>query len=54
MKLDEGIALNEAILENLFMLLISILNNIPIFVIGKPGSSKSLAMGIINQVILSI
>lgn len=43
--LGEGIALNEAILENLFMILLSVLNQIPIFVIGKPGSSKSLAMG---------
>lgn len=48
MNLGEGIALNEALLENLFMILVSILNQIPIFVIGKPGSSKSLAMGLIN------
>ena len=47
--LGEGIALNEAILENLFMILISVLNQIPIFVIGKPGSSKSLAMGLIQS-----
>ena len=31
------------------MILISILNQIPIFVIGKPGSSKSLAMGLVQQ-----
>lgn len=49
MNLGEGIALNEALLENLFMILISILNHIPIFVIGKPGSSKSLAMNLIQQ-----
>lgn len=48
-SLGEGIALNEAILENLFMILISVLNEIPIFVIGKPGSSKSLAMGLIQS-----
>ncbi len=48
MNLGEGIALNEALLENLFMILVSVLNNIPIFVIGKPGSSKSLAMGLIQ------
>ena len=49
MNLEEGIALNEALLENLFMMLVSVLNRIPIFVIGKPGSSKSLAMGLIQS-----
>jgi hypothetical protein len=44
MHLSDGIALNEALCENLFMMLVSVLNTIPIFVIGKPGSSKSLAM----------
>lgn len=46
--MGDGIALNEALCENLFMILISILNCVPIFVIGKPGSSKSLAMGLIS------
>lgn len=49
MNLGEGIALNEALCENLFMILCSILNQIPIFVIGKPGSSKSLAMGLVQS-----
>jgi hypothetical protein len=49
MNLGEGIALNEALCENLFMVLVSILNQIPIIVIGKPGSSKSLAMGLIQS-----
>jgi E3 ubiquitin-protein ligase RNF213 len=35
MNLEEGIALNEALCENLFMIMISILNQIPIFVIGE-------------------
>ncbi len=39
MNLGEGIAENEALLENLFMLLVSVLNYIPIFVVGKPGQS---------------
>jgi hypothetical protein len=43
----KGIALNDSLLENLFMLIISILNQIPIFVVGKPGSSKSLAMSLV-------
>jgi len=49
LKLGEGIAPNEALCENLFMILISVLNQIPLFVIGKPGSSKSLAMGLIQS-----
>ena len=49
MNLGEGIALNEALCENLFMMLVSVLNQIPIFVIGKPGSSKSLAMELIQS-----
>eukprot|EP00397_Hematodinium_sp_SG-2012_P000011 GEMP01000011.1.p1 GENE.GEMP01000011.1~~GEMP01000011.1.p1 ORF type:complete len:5020 (+),score=1237.73 GEMP01000011.1:156-15215(+) len=49
MVLGEGIALNEALRENLFMLLVSVMNQIPIFVIGKPGCSKSLAVEILQR-----
>eukprot|EP00928_Gymnodinium_smaydae_P026162 TRINITY_DN20620_c1_g3_i2.p1 TRINITY_DN20620_c1_g3~~TRINITY_DN20620_c1_g3_i2.p1 ORF type:complete len:2734 (+),score=683.56 TRINITY_DN20620_c1_g3_i2:907-8202(+) len=49
MDLGEGIALNEALRENLFMLLVSIMNQIPILLIGKPGCSKSLAMGVLQS-----
>eukprot|EP00761_Pharyngomonas_kirbyi_P011055 gb/GECH01011079.1/.p1 GENE.gb/GECH01011079.1/~~gb/GECH01011079.1/.p1 ORF type:complete len:1561 (+),score=386.09 gb/GECH01011079.1/:1-4683(+) len=47
MNPDNGIAHNEALCENIFMLVVCISNNIPIFVIGEPGSSKSLAMELI-------
>eukprot|EP00954_Amorphochlora_amoebiformis_P014022 1099444-Amorphochlora_amoeboformis.AAC.1 len=47
--LGPGIALNEALLENLFMIMVSIVNQIPIFVVGKPGTSKSLAMKLITS-----
>lgn len=49
MDLGEGIALNEALRENLFMLLVSVMNQIPILLIGKPGCSKSLAMGVLQN-----
>jgi hypothetical protein len=49
MDLGEDIALNEALRENLFMLLVSIMNQIPILLIGKPGCSKSLAMGVLQS-----
>jgi hypothetical protein len=45
----EGIALNEALLENLFTIFVATQNRIPLFVIGKPGSSKSLAMELLRS-----
>ena len=40
MDLGEGTALNEALRENLFMLLVSIMNQIPILVIGTQVLEK--------------
>eukprot|EP01130_Rhizamoeba_saxonica_P005883 TRINITY_DN2328_c0_g2_i1.p1 TRINITY_DN2328_c0_g2~~TRINITY_DN2328_c0_g2_i1.p1 ORF type:complete len:3185 (-),score=755.13 TRINITY_DN2328_c0_g2_i1:18-8699(-) len=45
----KGIALNEALCENIFMILVCVLNRIPIFVVGKPGSSKSLSVELIGS-----
>jgi len=42
--IEPGIALNEALMENIYVVVVSILNLLPVFVIGKPGSSKTLAM----------
>ncbi|MDC0366871.1 ATP-binding protein [bacterium] len=49
MNVGKGIAVNEALRENLFMLLVSVMNRIPIFVVGVPGSSKSLAMHLLQS-----
>lgn len=46
-ELEDGIALNHALMENLFVAVICILNRIPIFIVGKPGSSKTLTMQVI-------
>ena len=43
MKLENTIAKNEALKENVWMMSICIQLNIPLFLVGKPGSSKSLA-----------
>ena len=43
-NLEEGIALNQALLENLFCLFVCICNKIPLFIVGKPGCSKSLSV----------
>ena len=42
--LPEGIAENQALRENVFALIVCIFTKIPIFICGKPGCSKSLAV----------
>ena len=49
MKVPDHIARNAALKENLFMMYVCIQLKIPLFIIGKPGSSKSLARSIINH-----
>ena len=38
MERPDGTALNSALLENVFILLVCILNKIPVFLVGKPGT----------------
>ena len=47
MLLGRNIAKNAALRENVFMMTISIELRIPLFLVGKPGSSKSLAKSIV-------
>ena len=47
--LEKGIAKNRALLENLFSLFVAINVKIPIFIVGKPGCSKSLSIQLINN-----
>ncbi|XP_076077139.1 uncharacterized protein LOC143047776 [Mytilus galloprovincialis] len=47
--LPEGTALNAALQENVFMLLVCILCKVPIFLVGKPGCSKSLSIQLIRS-----
>ena len=47
--LGETIAKNTALSENVFMMVVCIELRIPLFVVGKPGSSKSLAKTIIQD-----
>ena len=46
-EVEEGIAKNRALLDNLFSLFVCISNKIPIFICGKPGCSKSLSAQLI-------
>ncbi|XP_019854153.1 PREDICTED: E3 ubiquitin-protein ligase RNF213-like [Amphimedon queenslandica] len=49
MSIEENIARNAALRENLFMMFVCIQLRIPLFLVGKPGSSKSLAKTIIQN-----
>ncbi len=49
MTLGKNIARNAALRENVFMMAICVELRIPLFLVGKPGSSKSLAKAIISD-----
>ena len=49
MEVGPNIARNAALRENVFMMAICINLRIPLFVVGKPGSSKSLAKTIVSD-----
>ena len=49
MDLGPNIAKNAALRENVFMMAICVELRIPLFLVGKPGSSKSLAKSIIQD-----
>lgn len=49
MQLGDNIARNAALRENVFMMAICVELRIPLFLVGKPGSSKSLAKSIISE-----
>ena len=49
MKIPQNIAKNVALRENVFMMTICIELRIPLFLVGKPGSSKSLAKTIVSS-----
>ncbi len=41
MNLPKGTAKNAALLENIFMMLVCIINRIPLFVVGNPGKKHA-------------
>ena len=49
MLLGANIARNAALRENVFMMTICLELKIPLFLVGKPGSSKSLAKSIVTD-----
>ena len=48
-SLSKGIGKNKSLKENIFILFIDLITNIPLIIIGKPGSSKSLSAQLIYK-----
>ena len=48
-ELDKGIGKNTLLKENVFLLFLSVVTNIPLIIIGKPGTGKSLSAQLINK-----
>ncbi|CAF5222852.1 unnamed protein product, partial [Rotaria magnacalcarata] len=47
MELPPGTARNHALMDNIFVLLVCIVNRIPVIICGKPGCSKTSAVQIV-------
>jgi Cdc6-like AAA superfamily ATPase len=47
LKKEDGIALNSALIENLYLNFICIMTKTPLFITGKPGTSKTLSANMI-------
>jgi hypothetical protein len=48
-ELEQNIARNNALLKNVVMMIVCIDVRTPLFIVGKPGSSKSLAKTIVSS-----
>jgi len=48
-ELDKGIGKNSLLKENLFLLFLSVVTTIPLIIIGKPGTGKSLSAQLIYK-----
>ena len=48
-ELDKGIGKNTLLKENVFLLFLSVITSIPLIIIGKPGSGKSLSAQLITK-----
>ena len=48
-ELEKGIGLSRSLRENIFLLFVSLETNIPLIIIGKPGSGKSLSSHLIYK-----
>ena len=51
-QLHKNIAKNSSLLENVYMMIICIELRIPLFIVGKPGSSKTLSKNIVAEAMM--
>ena len=49
--IDEAIAINKPLTENVFIMLHSFLAGIPTFICGRPGTSKSVAIQVVENIL---
>jgi hypothetical protein len=49
-KIDEGIGINKSLRDNIFLLFVALITKIPLIIIGKPGSGKSLSAHLMYKV----
>jgi hypothetical protein len=49
MEIPKGIGKNTPLRENVFVIITCILNDIPLIICGKPGSSKTLAINLVTK-----
>ena len=49
LRIPDGIALNKLLSENLFLLFVGWMTRIPLLIIGRPGSSKTLAVSVLRD-----
>jgi len=49
MVIPRGIGVNSLLKENIFAMIVCLINKIPLFIVGKPGSSKSLAISLVQK-----
>ncbi|CAI2166603.1 8657_t:CDS:2, partial [Funneliformis geosporum] len=54
MQCPPNIAKNEALMENVLVMIVCILTKIPVFIIGETGSSKSLTIDLISSNLLDL
>ncbi|KAJ9458845.1 hypothetical protein DIPPA_15027 [Diplonema papillatum] len=47
LEVEEGIAMNQALKENLYVTMICVFNRVPVMVVGKPGTSKTLTLQVL-------
>ena len=48
-NIEKGIGLNRLLRENIFLLFVSLVTKIPLIIVGKPGSGKSLSAQLIYK-----